>query len=163
MKACGVSRPATSGTLGFARRDPRPREASVADPALPTPARPSRRKIGEYVLSRLKRSWILRACAALAFLEYGGLVFLAVFGTALRPNLFKNGSGLNFSLAGWLALCSLGSWFFIFRWFPFLQTLEAQENGDGSALVMGRVLETFAIGCVLVVHVMLAVVLFAAV
>jgi hypothetical protein len=100
---------------------------------------------------------VLRACAALAFLEYGGLAFVAAFGKTLRPHFFKD--GLNFSLAGWLALCSLGSWFFIFRWFPFLQTLEARESGDGSAVAMGRVLETFAIACVVIVHVLLAMVL----
>jgi hypothetical protein len=126
----------------------------VPDPAAPSP-NPRR-----FALARLKRSWILRGCAALAFLEYGALAFLAVFGAKLRPQVFRD--GLNFSLAGWLALCSLGSWFFIFRWFPFLETLQAKETGDGSALAMGRVLETFAILCVAFVHVMLAMVLVAA-
>jgi hypothetical protein len=123
----------------------------VADPALPASARPSRRD--GFTLERLRRSWVLRACAALAFLEYGGLAFVAAFGSRVLKH------GLNFSLAGWLALCSLGSWFFIFRWFPFLETLVARETGDGSALAMGRVLEAFAITCVAVVHVMLAIVL----
>jgi hypothetical protein len=124
----------------------------VADPDSPSSARPTRRN-GGFTLERLRRSWVLRACAALAFIEYGGLAVVAAFGSRILKD------GLNFSLAGWLALCSLGSWFFIFRWFPFLETLQARESGDGSALVMGRVLETFAIGCVAVVHVMLALVL----
>jgi hypothetical protein len=109
--------------------------------------------VPEFTLERLRRSWVLRACAVLAFVEYGGLATLAAFGSRVLKH------GLNFSLSGWLALCSLGSWFFLFRWFPFLETLEARETGDGSALAVGRVLEALAIACVAVVHVMLACVL----
>jgi hypothetical protein len=131
-------------------------EASVADLVRPW-NRPAPRRSSDFGASRLRRSWVLRGCAALAFLEYGALAVVAMFGRALRPDLFKD--GLNFSLAGWLALCSLASWSFLFAWFPFLRTLHARDTGDGSALAMGRVLETFAISCVAVVHVMLALIL----
>ncbi len=90
----------------------------------------------------------------MTFVEYGALLFLAAFGGRLRPNLGQD--GVNFQLAGWLALCSLGSWFSIFAWFPFLESLQSREGGDGAAVWMGRTLEIFAISCVAVVHGILA-------
>gem|GEM_PF-5160644 len=107
-----------------------------------------------FALSRLRASPILRVCMALAFLEYGMLVFLAVFGTHLRPQMWVGGTNVTFT--GFLAICSLGSWLSIFAWFPFLQTLQGQDNGDGSAMLIGKVLETFAILCVAVVHGLMA-------
>lgn len=112
------------------------------------------REIAAFAIARLRASPVLRACALVTFLEYGALVFLAVFGARLRPDFWIEGT--NFQMAGWLAICSLGSWFSIFAWFPFLQSLQGKENGDGSAMLMGRTLEVLAIGCVAVVHAMLA-------
>ena len=91
---------------------------------------------------------------ALAFLEYGMLAFLAVFGTRLRPGMWVGGA--NFTLAGFMAFCSLGSWLSIFAWFPFLQTLQTQGGSSEGALRLGKVLETFAILCVAVVHLLMA-------
>lgn len=108
-----------------------------------------------FALSRLRRSPVLRACALLAFIEYGALTVVAVFGGRRS----EAPTGGFFPFAGWLAICSLGSWFFLFAWFPFLQWLQREETGDGSALALGRVLETVAIGCVAVVHAMLALIL----
>jgi hypothetical protein len=113
------------------------------------PARRARAKA--FVLERLRRSRVLRWSAMLAFLEYGALAILAIVGQSRHPVLFP--------LAGWLAVCSLGSWFFLFAWFPFLQNLFAQDTGDGQALRVGRALEVFAIGCVAVVHALLALIL----
>ena len=123
----------------------------------PSPSRRSAsrpREIAEFAIARLRASPVLRGCALITFLEYGGLVFLAVFGARLKPDFWVGGT--NFQLAGWLAICSLGSWVSIFAWFPFLRSLQGKENGDGSALLMGRTLEMLAIGCVAVVHAMLA-------
>lgn len=116
-----------------------------------------RRGPAAFVIARIRRSRLLQGSAALAFLEYGALVIVAVFGPHLPRRTFHDGT--NVSFAGWLALCSLGSWSFLFAWFPFLESLLAQERGDGSALRMGRWLEGFAIGCVVFVHAMLAVIL----
>jgi len=127
--------------------DPTSRAAAVAPV--------DRRGRKAFVLERLRRSRVLQGCAMLAFLEYGALAILAVFGTRMRPALFP--------LAGWLAVCSLGSWFFLFAWFPFLQTLFEQDRGDGSAFRVGRALEGFAISCVAVVHALLAMILLRAV
>ena len=123
--------------------------------------RTQRRRVAEFALSRLRKSPVLKTCAVLAFLEYGALAVLAVFGNQLRPGHWRDGT--NFSLPGWMAICSLGSWFFIFAWYPFLESLQAKESGDGHATVMGRVLEGFAIGCVALVHGMLALILAAAI
>ena len=119
--------------------------------------RAQRRGMAQFAISRLRASPVLRACAMLSFLEYGALAMLAVLGAKLRPEVWKDGT--NFSMAGWMALCSLGSWFFLFAWFPFLELLQGRDRGDGGAISMGRVLETFAIGCVAVVHGMLAIIL----
>lgn len=107
-------------------------------------------RLAAFALGRLRASPVLRICALLAFVEYGALLFLAAFGARLRPNFWQGGA--NFQLAGWLALCSLGSWFSIFAWFPFLQTLQDRDGGEGAAVWMGRTLEIFAISCVAVVH-----------
>ena len=98
-------------------------------------------------MSRIRRSPVLRACMVLAFLEYGALVMLAIFGDRLGSN---GGSqrGAWFPLAGWLALCSLGSWFFLFLWYPRLQFLEQETEGDAGAETVQRVLEGFAVLCV---------------
>jgi len=124
---------------------------------LPSPRRRTpahRRRLTDFAIARLRASPTLRACALVAFLEYGALAFLAMFGAKLRPDFWLDGS--NFQLAGWLAICSLGSWFSIFAWFPFLETLQGKDSGDGAALRMGRTLEVLAIGCVVVVHGLLA-------
>lgn len=121
-------------------------------PPHPRPGRP--RRLTEFALARLRASRVLRWCALLAFVEYGALVVLAVFGARLRPASATGGT--NFQLAGWLAFCSLASWFSIFAWFPFLDSLQRRESGDGAALRLGRTLEVVAIGCVAVVHAMLA-------
>jgi hypothetical protein len=86
---------------------------------------------------------LLRACAALAFVQYGALVALLVSG------------GLGFWIVGTLAFLSLASWFFLFLWYPFLETLMGPEAEDGWAKSLGHVLETTAVLCVAAVHVML--------
>jgi hypothetical protein len=104
-----------------------------------------------YAMSRIRRSPVLRACMVLAFVEYGALAMLAVFGDRLGSNGATQ-RGTWFPLAGWLALCSLGSWFFLFLWFPRLQYLERETEGDAGARAVQHVLEGFAVLCVGVVH-----------
>jgi hypothetical protein len=132
----------------------------VIEPRSAVAVRPVRRgaygRRGAYVVSRFKKSAVLRGTAMLSFLEYGALAMLAVLGATLRPNVWKDGA--NFHLAGWMAFCSLASWFFLFAWFPFLETLESSDRGDGAA-TLGRVLEKLAIGAVVVVHATMALIL----
>src|SRR5207247_609152 len=108
---------------------PTPRPAAVAVPL-------SR---SAFVLSRLRRNAVLQASAVLAFFEYGGLLIWAIFGRSTVEGSPRLGTW--FPMASWLALCSLGSWFFLFLWYGSLQVLEGNETGDGNATRMGRVLE----------------------
>jgi len=128
---------------------PRPLATAIAPP-----------KKAAFALSRLRRSPILKACMLLAFVEYGALAMIAIFGRQDRGSSWPGGA--YFPLAGWLAICSLGSWFFLFAWFPALQRMQEIEGHDVPGVSIGRVLETFAIGCVALVHIILALTLAAA-
>ena len=147
--------------MSIATSPPPTRPAVAASTASPA-------GIAAFCVERLRASRVLQACALLAFLEYGALAFFAIFGARLRPTQWNDGR--SFQLAGWLALCSLGSWFCIFAWFPFLRQLQAAEGASndaggagGSAAWMGRILEAFAIACVAVVHGLMAYILVLAV
>ena len=112
---------------------------------------PSRTAI---ILARLRASPVLTACAALAFLEYGGLAIWGVFGSSraeCAPRL-----GTWFPMAGWLAICSLGSWFFLFLWFPALQALATHTASSPTASRVVKVLEALAVACVAFVHLLIA-------
>lgn len=111
------------------------------------PARPASE--ASFAVSRLRKSRVLQGCAVLAFVEYGALAAWAVLG----------GSGFYFATALWLALCSLASWFFLFLWFPSFQTLRGKDTGDGRLTRIGRACERFAIVCVAMVHVLIALTL----
>ena len=63
---------------------------SVIEPRTAVAVRPVRP--GAYVVSRFKKSRLLRGCAMLSFLEYGALAMLAVLGATLRPNVWKDGA-----------------------------------------------------------------------
>lgn len=125
-------------------RDARP-------PGSPDPHAPPASEAA-FAASRLRRSRILQGCAVVAFVEYGALAAWALLG----------GSGFYFATALWLALCSLASWFFLFLWFPSLQSLRGKDTGDGRLTRIGRAFERFAIVCVAMVHVLIALTLFEA-
>jgi hypothetical protein len=126
-----------------ALRPPRPRRRAPRDPARPRP--PERRPA--FALERLRENALLRGCAALTFLQYGALLAVLVSG------------GLQFWMVGTLAFFSLCSWFFLFRWYPFLETMIRPSPGGGTRATLGQVFETLAILCVAFVHVMLLLVL----
>jgi hypothetical protein len=120
----------------------------------PATLRPRRRRVAPslrrraekrpvYALVRLRESPLLRACAALAFVQYGALIAVLVSG------------GLGFWAVGTLAFFSLASWFFLFQWYPFLESLMGPEAEEGHGKAIGQVLETTAVLCVAAVHVML--------
>jgi hypothetical protein len=114
-------------------------------PALRRPRPRERRPV--FALVRLRENPLLRACAILAFLQYGSLIAVLLSG------------GLAFWMVGTLVFFSLGSWFFLFRWYPFLETMIGPSAQEGGAKAAGLVLETLAVLCVAVVHVMLLLVL----
>ena len=138
-------RPSRPGRdLAYALRVDRDRAAAGTSP-------PSRTA---FILARLRASPVLTACAALAFLEYGGLTVWSVFGTSRAAGAPRLGTW--FPMAGWLAICSLGTWFFLFLWFPALQALAAHTSASPAAGRVLRVLEVLAIGCVAFVHLLIA-------
>ena len=123
--------------------EPRP-EQNATEPQAPVPGRGQ--PAVEIALQRLKSRWILRACAVLAFLGYGGLIALVLAGK------------LPFDLAGFIALLSLASWFFLFWWYPVMQRTFDRLGRDERRQAVGGMLEAIAIGCVVLVHVLMAVI-----
>ena len=107
-RACAraARRPAPRGRGG--RRLPR----GLAHP-LPAERRSA------FALERFRENLLLRSVAALTFLQYGALLAVLVSG------------GLHFWMVGTLAFFSLCSWFFLFRWYPFLETRQTEPRAGG--------------------------------
>lgn len=112
-------------------------------PAAPVPGRGRR---GDFALQRLRESWILKGSAIAAFMGYGGLIALVL------------GGKLGFSEAGMVALLSLASWFFLFWWYPVMQRTQERLGEDPSRAAIGPLLESIAIGCIVIVHVFMALI-----
>jgi hypothetical protein len=93
----------------------------------------------------MRRSPLLRWTAVLSFLCWGGLIGLVIFGRVSLLQGFQ------------LSLLSMAAWFFLLWWFPILeQTLAFTAARPGKSWI-GVVLEGFAISCVALVHVLLAI------
>ena len=106
----------------------------------------ARPRIVDFALKRLRESRVLQVCAGLSFIDYGALVVLAV---KQRPVVMPGWMAL------FMALMSIASWYFMFGWYPFLESLIGPGTSEGRSKAVGRVLESLAIGCVAVVHAML--------
>ena len=126
---------------------PPPRLRPRPPPPPRNPWRRPRAKPPVFALARLRANPLLRTFAALTFLQYGALLAVLVSG------------GMQFFLVGTLAFLSLCSWFFLLRWYPFLETMIGPASPGGTRTAVGQVLETLAILCVAFVHVMLLLVL----
>jgi hypothetical protein len=96
---------------------------------------------------RFRESRLLRACAAVSFVQYGALIAVLLSGA------------LQFWFVGTLALLSLGSWFFLFAWYPFLETMIGPDAAAGRGRTVGQVLEAVGILCVAAVHAILLLLL----
>lgn len=125
---------------------PPPGEPDGDRPAFPELTVGGRRRLSDYALTRLKASWPLQVCMAVAFLCYGALVFLVV------------SNKISFTSAGVVVLFSLASWFFLFWWYPVLETTTEAFAGDAGRQWIPRALEIFAIVCVVVVHALMLVI-----
>lgn len=98
----------------------------------------------DYALRRMRESWLLRGSAVLAFMDYGGVIALMLADRLPRM------------LAGMIVFMSLATWVFLLGWFPVLEdTIGATKNMPGRAWI-GRSLEAFAIGCAVLVHLLMA-------
>lgn len=104
-----------------------------------------------FALQRLKSSRLLQASAVLAFLSYGSITLLVLWHREGQPVL-------PFQQAAILVVISLASWFFLFWWFPVLERTLLHVEGTDRAWI-ARSLEVFAIGCVVVVHALLLVII----
>ena len=101
----------------------------------------------EMGLRRLRSSWILEASAVAAFMGYGGLIALLL------------ADKLAFGMAGTVALLSLAAWFFLFWWYPVLERTKMRLGEEPRRAVIGQILEWIAITCVVLVHVLMAVII----
>ena len=104
------------------------------------------RPFAELGLRRMKTSWVLKGCAVAAFMGYGGLVALLLAGK------------LTFGMAGTVALLSLASWFFLLWWYPVLERTRLRLGEDPQRAVIGTILEWIALSCVVLVHVLMAII-----
>jgi hypothetical protein len=103
-----------------------------------------RRRI-DFALKRLRESWLLRGAAILAFMDYGGIIALALAG--LLPK----------TLALIITFMSLATWVFLLAWYPVIEeTLAATARMPGKAWI-GRTLEGIATASAVLVHVLLAI------
>ena len=97
-------------------------------------------------LRRMKTSWVLKGCAVAAFMGYGGLIALLLAGK------------LAFGMAGTIALLSLASWFFLLWWYPVLERTKRRLGADPQRAAIGTILEWIAVSCVVLVHVLMAII-----
>ncbi|MDJ0521386.1 MAG: hypothetical protein QNJ90_04855 [Planctomycetota bacterium] len=108
-----------------------------------------RGSLRDYALKRLKASKLLQISAVIAVLCYGAIPFLVIFPDPAAPRL-------GFWSAAVVVLMSLASWSLLFWWYPVLERTE-EALGDGErGRTIAQTLESLAIGCVLVVHVLMA-------
>ena len=97
-------------------------------------------------LQRLRSSKVLKGTAIAAIMGYGALIGLVIFGK------------LSFEHAAMVAVMSLASWFFLFWWLPVIESTNAKLGANAGPASLGVVLETIAIGCVVLVHVLMALI-----
>lgn len=108
-------------------------------------------RLHEYALARLKASRWLQASAVLAFLCYGAIPYL------IYARSQGMSAGLGVGDAAVLVLMSLASWSLLFWWYPiFARTVVALGDGPRGRAIAGA-LEVLAVGCVVVVHVLMGV------
>jgi hypothetical protein len=120
------------------------RPPADADVPAPVPGRGQPRL--EFGFRRFRASLLLRGSAVLAFVSYGGLAALVITGR------------LPFGHAAMVALLSLASWFFLFWWYPVMERTVATLDSETRRRVVGGILEGIASVCVLLVHVLLAII-----
>ncbi len=106
----------------------------------------------DFGLRRLRANPFLQGCLVVSFLCYGGMIALLLTKKLdERPTRY----GSAFVLASVVSILSLASWFFLWLWYP---ALEQTRKATGRRPWIGIALEGFAIGCVAVVTLMMAVI-----
>lgn len=113
-----------------------------------------RGRLRDYALGRLKRSRTLQVSMVVAVLCYGAIPFLVMFPKPSDP-------GLEAWSAAMIVLMSLASWSLLFWWYPVLEQTEAHLGDDPRGRTISSTLESLAIGCVAVVHGLMAFIIVA--
>lgn len=119
-------------------------------PPEPAPALVTGRgRLRDYALKRLKASRLLQASMVTAILCYGAIPFLLVFPDPGHPRL-------SIWVAFMMVLMSLASWSLLFWWYPVLERTVEVLGQDDRGRTIASTLESLAIGCVVVVHALMA-------
>ena len=110
---------------------------------------PGRGRLRDYALKRLKRSRVLQVSMVIAVLCYGAIPFLVMYPDTSDPRL---GAGS----AATVIFMSLASWSLLFWWYPVLERTQEFLGDDARGRTISSTLESLAIGCVAIVHVLMA-------
>lgn len=113
-----------------------------------------RGRLRDYALQRLKRSRTLQICMVVAILCYGAIPFLVMYPEPSHPRLAPWSAAM-------VVLMSLASWSLLFWWYPVLEQTEAHLGDDPRGRTISSTLESLAIGCVAVVHALMASIILA--
>ncbi len=130
-------------------RSPRP------DPGGDGPSEPlpelvtGRGRLRDYALKRLKASRLLQASMVVAFVCYGAIPFLVILPEPSNPRLALWSAAL-------VLLMSLASWTLLFWWYPVFERTQEILGDDERGRTIALTLESLAIGCVVVVHALMA-------
>lgn len=116
---------------------------------------PGRGRLRDYALRRLRRSRTLQMSMVVAVLCYGAIPFLVIYPAASRPRLTAGGAAM-------VVLMSLASWSLLFWWYPVLERTKAYLGNDTRGRTISSTLESLAIGCVAVVHALMAFIIVSA-
>ncbi len=129
--------------------DPAPSDRAQAPAPAPELVVGRGRRLRDYALQRLKANRLLQVSAAVAVCCYGALPFLVIFPEPERPRV-------DFWVAALMVLMSLASWTLLFWWYPVFERTQKVLGDDRSGRIIARTLESVAIGCVVVVHGLMA-------
>ena len=116
---------------------------------------PGRGRLRDYALSKLKKSRTLQVSMIVAICCYGAIPFLAMYPDTEHPRLGAQAAAM-------IVLMSLASWSLLFWWYPVLERTEAHLGNDTRGRTISSTLEAIAIGCVAIVHALMAFIIISA-
>lgn len=117
---------------------------------------PGRGRLRDYALKRLKASRLLQASMVVAFLCYGAIPILVMLQVPDPRHPAETISRLGFWSAALVVLMSLASWTLLFWWYPVFERTQEVLGDDERGRTIAHTLESLAIGCVVVVHGLMA-------
>jgi len=135
---------------------PSPEPAGDATPEPHPDLVPGRgRRLRDYALKRLKQSRVLQVSMVVAVLCYGAIPFLVMYPDTSTPRLAAWSAAM-------IVLMSLASWSLLFWWYPVLEQTVEYLGDDTRGRTISATLESLAIGCVAVVHALMAYIIVSA-